>query len=177
MMGHSGAGDDVAPPPATLEFDDAKPSAGAWAVGGGSGSGGSGNDDPGVRSLVDLIELLHASENPLWDLIRFEVRHRDVLTYWLGSCCVYFRRGARYRTYVLFDESKLHPLLGQVTLRELMEETLAYPTAAVGLACWRRSCCLSRVECTQYHSATTVLLCRLYGSSSALLLSSAVRSQ
>lgn len=47
------------------------------ATGRGSASGGDGvggNDDPGVRSLVDLVELLHASENPLWDLIRFEVR-------------------------------------------------------------------------------------------------------
>lgn len=82
MTGLGGDGDDVALPPSKLEFDDANPSAGAWAGGSGSGSGGDGNDDPGVRSLVDLIELLHASENPLWDLIRFEVRQGNVR--WLG---------------------------------------------------------------------------------------------
>lgn len=77
-------GDDVAPPPSKFELDGANPSAGAWAGNGGSGNGGNGNDDPGVQSLVDLIELLHASENPLWDLIRFEVSHRNILA-WAGT--------------------------------------------------------------------------------------------
>lgn len=39
----------------------------------GGGVGGFVNDDPTVHSLVDLVELLHESENPLWELIRFEV--------------------------------------------------------------------------------------------------------
>lgn len=30
--------------------------------------------DPDVRSLVDLVNMLHTSENPLWDLVRFEAR-------------------------------------------------------------------------------------------------------
>lgn len=51
---------------------------------GGSSSGvgvsvgvGSGGDSsvPDVKSLEDLVELLHTSDNPLWDLIRFEVRY------------------------------------------------------------------------------------------------------
>lgn len=74
MIGSDG-GDDVAPPPPTLEYGGAKAIDSAWAGGAG---GGSGSGDPGVRSLVDLIELLHASDNPLWDLIRFEVR--------IGTC-------------------------------------------------------------------------------------------
>lgn len=131
MMGHSGAGDDVAPPPPTLEFDDAKRSAGAWAAGGGSGSGGSGNDDPGVRSLVDLIELLHASENPLWDLIRFEVRHRNILAFgrllrisYSDVSYEYEVTGIVCQVYQVcsLGESTRHPLLGQVTLQGLMEE-------------------------------------------------------
>ena len=87
MMSRGGGGDDVAQPPPlpTLEHDDAESSASAWAGGGGSGSGGGGNDDPGVRSLVDLIELIHASENPLWDLIRFEVRHRNITGFRIGN--------------------------------------------------------------------------------------------
>lgn len=107
MMAHGG-GDDVAPPSATLELDDAKGSAGAWAGGGGSGSVGGGNGDPGVRSLVDLIELLHASENPLWDLIRFEVRHRNILAWQYHVCyhgCL---------SPCVLGESTRHPLLGQV---------------------------------------------------------------
>lgn len=42
-------------------------------VGKGGGSGGGG--DPDVCSMVDLIKLLHESEHPVWDLLRFEVRH------------------------------------------------------------------------------------------------------
>lgn len=30
-------------------------------------------EEPGVHSLVDLVKLLHASDNPLWELVRFEV--------------------------------------------------------------------------------------------------------
>lgn len=37
--------------------------------------GGGYNRNKGRRTLVDLVELLHESEDPLWDLLRFEVRH------------------------------------------------------------------------------------------------------
>lgn len=32
-----------------------------------------GGSDPGVLSLVDLVELLSSSEDPVWELVRFEV--------------------------------------------------------------------------------------------------------
>ncbi len=32
--------------------------------------------DPDVNSLVDLVNLLHSSDNPLWELVRFEVGDR-----------------------------------------------------------------------------------------------------
>lgn len=35
--------------------------------------GGGGRQQYGVHSLVDLVKLLHASDNPLWELVRFEV--------------------------------------------------------------------------------------------------------
>lgn len=37
------------------------------------GRGGGESGDPGVNSLVDLVNLLHGSDNPLWELVRFEV--------------------------------------------------------------------------------------------------------
>lgn len=37
--------------------------------------GGGYNRNKGRWTLVDLVELLHESEDPLWDLLRFEVRH------------------------------------------------------------------------------------------------------
>ncbi|CAN0043349.1 unnamed protein product, partial [Hapterophycus canaliculatus] len=36
------------------------------------GGGGGGRQEPEAHSLVDLVELLHASDNPLWELVRFE---------------------------------------------------------------------------------------------------------
>ena len=36
--------------------------------------GGASNDDLQVESLVDLVNLLRNSDNPLWELVRFEVR-------------------------------------------------------------------------------------------------------
>lgn len=32
-----------------------------------------GGNDPGVLTLVDLVELLSSSEDPVWELVRFEV--------------------------------------------------------------------------------------------------------
>ncbi|CAM9294340.1 unnamed protein product [Ectocarpus fasciculatus] len=50
-------------------------SGGTAVEGRGGGSGGSGKrQDPGVHSLVDLVKLLQVSENPLWELVRFEGR-------------------------------------------------------------------------------------------------------
>lgn len=43
-------------------------------VGGEDCLGGGGSNDSQVNSLVDLVKLLHSSDNPLWDLVRFEVR-------------------------------------------------------------------------------------------------------
>lgn len=37
------------------------------------GKGGGESSDPEVKSLVDLVNLLHGSDNPLWELVRFEV--------------------------------------------------------------------------------------------------------
>ncbi|CAM9615736.1 unnamed protein product [Ectocarpus sp. 6 AP-2014] len=55
----------------------AKPrwSGGTAVEGSGGGSGGGGErQDPRVHSLVDLVKLLEVSENPLWELVRFEGR-------------------------------------------------------------------------------------------------------
>lgn len=41
---------------------------------GGGSVGSSKHQDPGVHSLVDLVKLLEVSENPLWELVRFEVQ-------------------------------------------------------------------------------------------------------
>lgn len=46
---------------------------GGTAVEGWGDNGGGGSNDSGVHSLVDLVKLLQASENPLWELVRFEV--------------------------------------------------------------------------------------------------------
>lgn len=45
------------------------------AAGGGDGLGGGRGGSNGVEvdSLVDLVKLLHNSDNPLWELVRFEV--------------------------------------------------------------------------------------------------------
>lgn len=66
------------PAPAGVSVDTAEVSqstvAGIGAKTSGRAGGGSG-DDPGVKSLVDLVELLETSDNPLWELIRFEVQY------------------------------------------------------------------------------------------------------
>eukprot|EP00903_Cladosiphon_okamuranus_P017091 g15748.t2 len=47
---------------------------GGEVVGGEDGRGGGRSSDSEVKSLVDLVKLLHNSENPLWELLRFEGR-------------------------------------------------------------------------------------------------------
>lgn len=46
-------------------------------VGGEDDFDGGRSNDSEVESLVDLVKLLHNSDNPLWELVRFEVRERE----------------------------------------------------------------------------------------------------
>lgn len=53
------------------------------------GGGGSNHSGVEVQSLVDLVKMIHASDNPVWELVRFEVwrssPHRRLFTFELGS--------------------------------------------------------------------------------------------
>lgn len=87
--------DDIAPPAATSDpgvdvSAEPRPTVdGGAVVGGEAGLGGGGSLDSEVGSLVDLVKLLHTSDNPLWELVRFEVRgdRQDSIVYSAAHTC------------------------------------------------------------------------------------------